>query len=182
MEVAFDTTISIVSLTLLGQHARAGKTHFASEKMPPGAFAIAAVALLAGVFHLWLTWTAPQPPAAQAAGLVVQLASWSLFQRTIRASRSAGLRVAFDPSQPHCLVTEGPYRYARHPFYASYLLFWAGWSLANWTPITLAPLVIIAAMYVLAARIEEKNFAATALAAQYRAYQSRTGIFCPKFS
>ena len=182
MELVIAGLITVVAIIVIGQHGWAGKAHFASEKMPPGALLISVVVVVTGLLFLYLTWGMSQPLAAQVAGLAVQLFSWWLFWQAIRASRSARLRLAFDENNPHGLVTAGPYRYVRHPFYVSYLLFWTGWSIAIWHPTVLAPLAIIIAIYVFAARMEERKFAATQLSGEYAAYRARVGFLWPKLS
>ena len=182
MELVLDLVISAVSIAVVGQYTWAGKGHFASDKMPLGAMLISLVVLLTGVFFLYLTWAQAQPPAAQITGLALQLFSWWLFWRAIGASRAAKLRLAFDEEAPRGLVTEGPYRFVRHPFYTSYVMFWAGWALALWSAVSLLPLAIIITIYVVAARIEEQKFAGTPMAADYEAYRQRTGFFLPKLT
>ena len=79
-------------------------------------------------------------------------------------------------------MTAGPYRFVRHPFYVSYIVFWAGWSLAIWSVIVLFPFAILIVIYVFAARMEERLFAGTQMADQYAAYRQRTGFFWPKLT
>jgi protein-S-isoprenylcysteine O-methyltransferase Ste14 len=109
------------------------------------------------------------------------LAGAALFWAAISASRKARLRFAFDPENPHSIVTGGPYRYLRHPFYTSYLLFWSGWAIAGWSAWTIVPVAIFAAIYVTAALAEEKKFSGTALAGDYEDYKMRAGFFWPRF-
>ena len=182
MELFFDAAVSVVGVIVIGQHGWAGKAHFASERMPPGAILIAVAALATGLLFLFLTWAWQQPPIAAAGGLALQLLSLLLFRLAIAASRSAKLKLAFDEANPHGLVTEGPYRYVRHPFYASYLLFWIGWAVALWHPVVMVPLAVIAAIYVRAAVMEEQKFARTPLAASYAEYRMRTGFLWPRLS
>lgn len=180
MELILDIVISAVSITVIAQYTWAGKGHFSSDKLPLGAMLISLVVLTTGLFFLYLTWTGEQPLGAQVTGLALQLFSWWLFWRAISASREAKLRLAFDEEGPRGLVTVGPYRMVRHPFYTSYLIFWAGWALALWTPVALLPLVIIVTIYTFAAVIEERKFAATHMAADYAEYRKATGFFWPR--
>ena len=179
MELILDILISALSIVVIGQYTWSGRGHFHSERMPRGALLISLVVLLTAFFFLYLTWAQPQPVAAQVAGFVHQLLSWWLFWRTIAASRDARLRLAFDEGAPRGLVTDGPYRYFRHPFYVSYVMFWAGWTLALWSLPALLPFVIVVTLYVIAARMEERKFAGTPMAAEYEAYRQRTGFFWP---
>ena len=90
------------------------------------------------------------------------------------------LRLAFDAENPDTLVMEGPYKYLRHPFYTSYLIFWVGWAIAIWSPWTLLPLAVLVSIYVVAAKGEEQKFSNSPLAAQYEAYRKRAGMFWPR--
>ena len=148
--------------------------------MPPGALLISAVVMGTSLFFLSLVWMQAQSSQAQLVGVAVEIAGAVLFWSAISASRKARLRAAFDKVNPHSIVTGGPYRYLRHPFYTSYLIFWSGWAIAAWSAWTLVPVSIFAAIYVAAARAEEKKFSATPLAGDYEAYKSRTGFFWPR--
>ncbi len=149
--------------------------------MPTGTVLISVVVSLTSVFFLILLWIDSQPVLAQLLGLFIELGGLLLFYAAIRASREARLKLAFDLENPHGLVTEGPYRYLRHPFYTSYLIFWIGWAIATWSAWALIPLIIIAVIYTRAALGEEQKFARTPMAEDYAAYRNRTGFFWPKF-
>ena len=79
----------------------------------------------------------------------------------------------------HTLVTSGPYRWVRHPFYDSLALFVAAVFLitANW--FLFATGVLVLALILLRTRKEEQNLAAR-FGDEYRAYRERTGRFLPK--
>lgn len=161
-------------------HLRATRTHFTSKSLTPGSAAIAAGVVLTALAYTVLVWTLEQPAWAQVSGVLVEAAGVWLFLAAIRASRVARLRFAFDPAQPAGLLTDGPYRWIRHPFYASYLLVWAGWALATGSGWSLIPLSVMAGLYLIAAQYEERLFAATPLAREYALYRSRAGLFWPK--
>lgn len=179
MTALLDAVVGIVSLTGLAQHAWAGKTHFRSESTPAGAVAVVIMALSMGLWYLYLTFTGSHPAVAQATGASIELAALVLFRSAIRASREAGLHPVFDTCGSRRVVTSGPYRYARHPFYLSYILFWTGWAVAVWDGAALAPLAIVTTVYVAAARVEERQLASTPLAREYRGYREQAGFFWP---
>lgn len=181
LSVILAVAVTLVSLAALVQHAWAYRGHFASESMPRGAMLLTLVVLAAAAVDLWALWSGPQWPPAMLLGLILQLASLWLFWSAISASRAARLLLAFDPGLPRGLVRHGPYRIVRHPFYASYVLFWLGWSIAAWSVWTLPPLVAVLAIYVVAARAEEKKFARSPLAAEYESYRSSAGMFWPRW-
>ena len=78
----------------------------------------------------------------------------------------------------HTLVTTGPYRWVRHPFYVAVALTTTGNSLAaaNW--FLLAGGVLVVALLAVRTRIEEEQLAQR-FGDAYRAYQDRTGRFIP---
>jgi protein-S-isoprenylcysteine O-methyltransferase Ste14 len=181
MQLLLDFAITVVSVLVIASYSWSLRGHFASSRMPAGAKAISAGVAATSVFFLYLVWSQDQSAAAQIVGLAIQLAAAALFWAAVSASRKARLRFAFDPEHPHSIVTGGPYRCLRHPFYTSYLLFWSGWAIAAWSAWTILPVVIFAAIYVTAALAEEKRFQGTPLAGDYEAYKTRAGFFWPRF-
>ncbi|KQV81331.1 isoprenylcysteine carboxylmethyltransferase family protein [Rhizobium sp. Root1220] len=180
MEFTLDCLISVTSIAIIGFYSWSLKGHFSSARMAWGARGISAAVIGTTVLFLYLMWTQPQVIWAQVLGLLIQIAAATLFWWAIWASRKARLRFAFDPALPHSIVSEGPYRYFRHPFYTSYLLFWSGWALASWSAWSVLPVLFFATAYVVAALNEEKKFDASSLAGAYREYKSRTGFFTPR--
>lgn len=183
MTLLAEFVVLLVSWGIVAQHMLATRSHFVSEKMAPGAMLLAVLVIASTlIFSALLFITGPRPLAASIAGVVIELASFALFRAAITASREARLAFAFDPVMPHGLVDRGPYRFIRHPFYTSYLLFWIGWAIAIWSPWVLPFLIGLVAFYVGAARGEERKFAATALGPDYQRYRQSTGFFWPKFT
>jgi len=180
MDLILDLVLSLVSLSVIAQYSWSLKAHFNSPKMPTGTVVISVVVLATAAIYVTLLWIESQPALATLVGLGLEgLALW-LFWAAIKASRAARLKMAFDLQNPHGLVTTGPYRYLRHPFYTSYLIFWVGWAVATWSLWSVLPLMVIAVIYVTAALGEERKFSRTAMAADYADYRSRTGFFWPK--
>lgn len=180
MQMFFDILISALGLVVVGSHAVMGKGHFKSRQMPAGANLVSASVVTALAAFLILLWTNEAPLWAQIAGFVLEGLSLWMFHRTINASRLGALHFAFDTDNPVSLVTRGPYRYVRHPFYTSYLIFWAGLALGAWSLWAIPVLLLMAGLYTVAARGEEAEFARTDMAGDYATYRARTGMFWPK--
>jgi protein-S-isoprenylcysteine O-methyltransferase Ste14 len=118
----------------------------------------------------WLRWTGGAVFAA-GAGLL----AWALGDLGTNLTDTVATRLA------HTLVTRGPYRWVRHPFYDAVALLILAISLiaANWFL-----LLAGAAVFVLLAarsRTEEAMLLAR-FGEPYRAYRERTGRFLPKLS
>ena len=180
MEVVLDLVVSALSVLVVLQYGRSLRTHFRSPKMPTGTAVISVVVTATTLLYLTLIWIETQPLFAHLVGLAIQCFGVWLFYMAIKASREASLKMAFDVANPHGLVTTGPYRYLRHPFYTSYLVFWIGWAIATWSAWSLIPLLVIAVIYVMAALGEERKFSRTEMADAYAEYRRQTGFFWPR--
>lgn len=180
MDLVLDLIVSVVSLSVIAQYSWSLKAHFSSPRMPTGTVVISVVVLATAAIYTALLWIESQPWLASVLGLVIECLALWLFWAAIKASRAARLKMAFDVQNPHGLVTSGPYRYLRHPFYTSYLIFWIGWAIATWSPWSIIPLAVIVVIYVLAALGEEKKFSRTAMAEDYASYRAQTGFFWPR--
>jgi protein-S-isoprenylcysteine O-methyltransferase Ste14 len=79
----------------------------------------------------------------------------------------------------HTLVTNGPYRWVRHPFYLSGLLGVLAFSFAsaNWFVFASGSLAVL--LLAIRSRKEEQNLIAR-FGDDYRAYMKRTGRFVPR--
>lgn len=89
---------------------------------------------------------------------------------------SSELRIRPD----HELVTEGPYRYVRHPMYTSFFVMMTGLFLlsGNWLICGSALLVLIFVMVVRTPR--EERMMEGRFGDAYRHYMARTGRYLPK--
>lgn len=139
---------------------------------------------LAG-YMLWpglLAWAAfPLPAWARGLGLALGLASVALMVWVQRAL-GANFDITLHLRAEHSLVTDGPYRWVRHPMYSVLFLFELAVLLltANWLVggVPLAALALIVATRV---RREEALMLST-FGAAYERYMQRTGRFLPRFS
>ena len=119
---------------------------------------------------IWLRWTGVAIGAAAGCLLV-----WTL------ASLGKNLTDTVVTRKAHTLVTTGPYRWVRHPFYGAVALSMLANSLAaaNW--FLLATGALFLTMIVIRTRTEEKHLLAR-FGDAYRAYMDRTGRFLPRRS
>lgn len=180
MGLVLDLVVLLLSWGVVAQHIQATRGHFVSDKMAPGAMLLAALVIGTTLVFSVLLFFSNEPLLAASVGVLIELASLALFYAAIRASSQARLLFAFDPGMPHGLVQQGPYRYVRHPFYSSYLLFWIGWAIAIWSLWTLPFVLAFIVFYTTAARGEEAKFASTELADRYARYRRSAGLFWPK--
>ncbi|HSM44344.1 MAG TPA: 2-amino-4-hydroxy-6-hydroxymethyldihydropteridine diphosphokinase, partial [Acidimicrobiia bacterium] len=102
----------------------------------------------------------------RAGGVVVALAGLGL---ALAASRRLGGALTASPLPRHeaALVTDGPYRYARHPIYGGLILFLAGTSLALDSSVGLGLSLVAIPFFLLKATYEERH-----LRLRYAGYQS----------
>ena len=113
------------------------KGHFRSEgKIPLG---MRLISVLSMVGFAWFTWDftcavyAERQAStwANAAAWVLFLVDFTLFWWTVRVNAAHPLTLAFSIDQPSFLQQAGPYRFVRHPFYFSYVVFWIATAVAS---------------------------------------------------
>jgi protein-S-isoprenylcysteine O-methyltransferase Ste14 len=117
----------------------------------------------------WLRWTGAGLLAACAL-----LLTWTLHSLGNNLTDTVVTRTA------HTLVTTGPYRGVRHPFYVSVLLLVVSCAMlaANWFIFGCG--LVLFAMMALRTRIEERKLVER-FGDEYRLYKERTGAFFPRF-
>ena len=113
------------------------------------------------------------------AGMLCFVISFALFWWTVASSRATPLNIAFTSTNPERLLNQGPYARIRHPFYASYLIYWVGGLLVTrWWPMFVA-VFVMGGLYLIAAAQEERDFISGPMSDAYIAYKPRTGLFWP---
>lgn len=121
-------------------------------------------------------WIRPSGPVLFVTGVFfwligAYLGLWSLLR----------LRRAFSiVPQARTLVTDGPYRIARHPVYASYLLQYGGVALSHLTPALAA--AFCAWFVIVTLRIRYEESVLTATFPEYASYRLSVGRFAPRFA
>ena len=148
---------------------------------PPGVRVIelaASAAIIVGA--VLIAWRDGGRPALDGLAWLLAALSAALFLWALRCIRPLQLTAAFSTDTPHSLVTSGPFRWVRNPFYLSYLLAHAVPLAATGSAWAAPGLMLMAAIYRRAALLEEGKFLASPLAGPFRAYQRRTGRFLPR--
>ncbi len=118
-------------------------------------------------------------PRWAAAAIIMYVLATLLFLSAIDSARRVHLpRTMVDDVMPKALITSGPFALVRHPFYLSYALAWMAAPVATHGPvITLFGLTAVA-IYIVAARREERQLEAH-FGATFRAYRSKAGLVLP---
>ena len=116
----------------------------------------------------WLRWT----------GVVLGVIGTALLIWTL-PNLGKNLTDTVVTRRAHTLVSTGPYRFVRHPFYDAVALYVAANALAaaNWFLLLTGAVVV--ALLVIRTRTEEEKLALR-FGDSYRAYVARTGRFLPR--
>ncbi len=128
-----------------------------------------------------MAWSSlPLPAALRWTGLGVLVTGGGLLAWTL-TNLGKNLTDTVVTRKEHTLVTSGPYRWVRHPFYDCVLLLIAGSALvaANW--FTAAAGAVLFMMMTIRCRIEEAKLIAT-FGNDYREYMAGTDRFLPRLS
>jgi protein-S-isoprenylcysteine O-methyltransferase Ste14 len=148
--------------------------------MTPGMRFTSALGFVSAAIHLaTVLWPGTTTPERSVVAAALYVAALGLFWWAIAANRKAPLSAVFSPDLPQHLNDRGPYRFIRHPFYCSYLLTWIAGYVATFAWWLLPTVVAMLALYMRAARLEERKFSSSTLAKSYATYRERTGLFVP---
>lgn len=105
------------------------------------------------------------------------LGSLLLFWWSIRTAKS--LDFAFSDSVGR-IITSGPFRIVRHPFYVSYIVVWLTSSLLFNSPMLWITLLCLMTFYFLSASKEERVILESSYSGQYSQYIEDVGMFLPR--
>ena len=156
------------------------RSHFSSATVPREVRLTIILSYLGIMAFVYLMLRDRHALTPLTAALTIFLVSLALFLWAVRATRSERLRLAFDPEQPRFLTRAGPYKYIRHPFYASYILFWLACTIATLHALVLIFLIAFSAVNLMAAYREEDAFERSPLFAEYRSYRKTAGLLWPR--
>ncbi len=174
-----NTTMAVLCVACFGSFAWAVKGHFRSRGSAPTGMRVISVASLASMAWFLERLLVDDLASYWVIAAAMVVVAFGLFWWTVRTTELRRLTLAFDDDQPTFLNRQGPYRWIRHPFYASYILFWIATSLATPGVLSWVVPVCFMAIYVVAATKEESKFEASSLAPEYSRYRSCTGMLLP---
>jgi protein-S-isoprenylcysteine O-methyltransferase Ste14 len=128
----------------------------------------------------WMAWSSwPLPPSLRWLGVALNVVCLGLLTWTLR-SLGTNLTDTVVTRRDHTLVTQGPYRFVRHPFYGSVALLIVASAMvaANWF-FLLAGVVVLG--FIGARTRKEEEHLVARFGEAYRAYMKRTGRFVPRW-
>ena len=128
----------------------------------------------------WVAWSVVELPdwirwagVVVGLGIVPPLMTWS--QRHL----GKNVTTTVVTREHHELVTQGPYRYVRHPLYMVGLLWWTSLSLISGSWVLMAVLAAgFVAVWIRTGK--EEAMLEARFGEAYRAYRARTGKFVPR--
>ena len=136
--------------------------------------------MLAYVIHpAWMAWSSVELPHwLRWTGVALGVMAATLLIVTFR-SLGTNITDTVVTRAQHTLVTDGPYRWVRHPFYVAFAVAMAADALvtANWF-LALTGAVVVA-LIAIRTRTEEQKLIER-FGDQYRYYMERTGRFIPR--
>lgn len=137
--------------------------------------------LAVAIQMLGTTWLLINRDTLSATGIWLCALSYSLslvlFWSSVKEAKS--LDFAFS-NHVGSLITTGPFRLVRHPFYASYLMAFVASTLLLNTIYHWVSLLYLVSFYSLSARKEEGLILLSPQGDSYRQYQQRVGMFIPR--
>jgi protein-S-isoprenylcysteine O-methyltransferase Ste14 len=105
-----------------------------------------------GRFH----WSDTVPPALRVAGLASLAAVFAVWYWAMRTNPFFSSAVRIQHDRGHRVVSSGPYRFVRHPGYAALVLLGWGGALALGSWYALLPHVVVVALFVHRAALEDR--------------------------
>jgi protein-S-isoprenylcysteine O-methyltransferase Ste14 len=180
--------VAVVAVTA-PHRVRAG-TNEKLDRRKEGAFMLATLRPAGGALWLsiiayminpaWMAWSStPLPVWLRWSGAVFSALSVALLIWTL-PTLGKNLTDTVVTRREHTLVTRGPYRWIRHPFYVCMALMTLGSALVAANLFILVSGVVVFSLLALRSRVEEEQLAAR-FGDAYLDYRKRTGRFLPKF-
>lgn len=144
---------------------------------------ISVVAGSASVYVSWQLITIRQPILLASITSVFLFAyAFLMFFSAKYTTSSRPLNFAMSKISPAQLVTHGPYRFVRHPFYSAYCAAWLASfiQLQNWQVATI--FLVMVGLYTYIAFEEERAYMGSIFSERYMTYRANTGMLIPSIT
>lgn len=105
--------------------------------------------------------------------------AYIMFIWSWKTHNAKPLSFAFSNQMPRHVITTGPNKHVRHPFYSSYCAAWLGFALATPHWLSLCLSLTLISLYVKIAQREEKQFKDSTLSEFYLEYSRKTPSLIP---
>lgn len=175
------TALLVVACDVLWFFIKA-RTHF-NDKSPrtPVMFGLEALSAAICVGTVYVVISNPTISTTRSAtAILLAILAGVLFSSALRATRERNFGVVFGRTLPLTVVQEGPYAYVRHPLYTAYILTWIACAVLSASRLITAALFGIVGLYLIAARLEERDLLKSDLGPAYKQYRSVTGLLVPR--
>jgi protein-S-isoprenylcysteine O-methyltransferase Ste14 len=138
---------------------------------------IGTVFAFACAFQIFRT---PLSPSAALVAGIFYIFGGVLFWSAVFATRHQKFDFAFVETKEFKLLTVGPYKRIRHPYYTAYALGWLGNNIASDHWVVRLAFVCMCGLYFIAAKREESGFLNSESSNAYAIYKRQAGMFFPR--
>lgn len=111
--------------------------------------------------------------------ILLNMFSLIFFISTFKTTSKLTFDNIFTDRAPENIVTYGPYKWVRHPYYTSYMLTYSSVLLVDQNAILVFLILVIFALYFFATADEETKILSSDQGRTYADYRSRTKKFIP---
>jgi protein-S-isoprenylcysteine O-methyltransferase Ste14 len=140
-------------------------------------YLLVVIALTLGTVCFVVGWNGRSVPLPVAAAGQILVAAGVAIVASARRTLGKHFSIHLQVDREHVLITDGPYRWVRHPLYTGDLLFYVGLPLlcGAWEALVLP--VLLLALVVTRSRTEERMLGEAY--PEYAAYRDRTSALIP---
>lgn len=179
MQFFLDYVTGFFALSYFLTISAATKQHFVSDRYPLGMYLISGLSLVGIITFLLHAFLGDL--TYYVGPLVLMTTAFALFLWAARHSARKKLSLAFDEeTKVDGIITTGPWRLIRHPFYVSYILFWLGCAWGTVHPSSIVVLATLLFIYGYSAVREELALRQSRHGDAYLQYRRSVGFFLPK--
>lgn len=175
------TSLFLLSLATYFATGWAFLFHFSHSNIPIQTYLFSSLSSINYFVFLYYLFQEPHTPVLlSVAALLLFVGAFALFFSAIWSSREKKLGLSFDYDAPTFeLVTSGVFKYIRHPFYFSYILFYLACGLSSRSTINIMFFAAASTLLCVEAINEEKRLKASENGDRYLEYINTTWRFVP---